>query len=533
MQCSWHYCIILCVCFDIYHSFSRTPHASSLSLNSDLISMIQRLQGDKLDDQRISPEPGSDPKSSSEDLRGAPHGKRSPGEMRQRSSTLDGHRKRRSDGHEHGSHRQLSNSKSIDTNNGHHHHHHYHRGRSAGGSRDRESRTTDRQREQYLKPPARGGLSSTKFSRTQSGSSISHNTTRPPKVAIRSLSPPAVMSYDYDMRERSNTSPPPPTSKPPPLPNNAKRLSGSRRMASNARWSGTSFKSTDSASSEDSLDGPRQVNYGPIGSDHIYVNRDVRPEQPRFFPRAHPNDAPIYMNSGVQQQPQYQQQEWPKSYQKSRPGSSSKASSNSPPMPSPPTEYPHPLDNLVTEAYSNAPSSGSNNHQRKPSWPGKQSHPLQTSRGPQSSSAQSLSSYPWHNAHSRRYVYVVSVVLLVVSDIDTSCFLLHTSCMYIPYYCCITNKLIILFSFLPSFRTSAPSARTAAQRRELTENLELMEAGTILVEREIEEYRQRLSMSDGGSSNSSEQLRTPLSPTTHTLILPDDTDTSTQRETFV
>jgi hypothetical protein len=68
-----------------------------------------------------------------------------------------------------------------------------------------------------------------------------------------------------------------------------------------------------------------------------------------------------------------------------------------------------------------------------------------------------------------------------------------------------------------------------------------MQAGDQLVKKEIDDFHHnRNSMaSDGGSSNSSDQYgrpRTPLSPTTHTLILPDDSadvPSAQQLETFV
>lgn len=64
------------------------------------------------------------------------------------------------------------------------------------------------------------------------------------------------------------------------------------------------------------------------------------------------------------------------------------------------------------------------------------------------------------------------------------------------------------------------------------ENPQLMQAGDQLVQQEIEEYR-RHSSSDAGSPTSSGP-RTPLSPTTHTLILGEETDAlNHQRETFV
>lgn len=62
------------------------------------------------------------------------------------------------------------------------------------------------------------------------------------------------------------------------------------------------------------------------------------------------------------------------------------------------------------------------------------------------------------------------------------------------------------------------------------DNPELLQAGDQLVQQEIEEYR-RNSSSDAGSTTSSGP-RTPLSPTTHTLLA-DEPDLNHQRETFV
>ena len=62
------------------------------------------------------------------------------------------------------------------------------------------------------------------------------------------------------------------------------------------------------------------------------------------------------------------------------------------------------------------------------------------------------------------------------------------------------------------------------------ENPELMQAGDQIVQQDIEEYR-RNSSSDAGSPTSSGP-RTPLSPTTHTLLT-EEPDLSVQRETFV
>ena len=72
--------------------------------------------------------------------------------------------------------------------------------------------------------------------------------------------------------------------------------------------------------------------------------------------------------------------------------------------------------------------------------------------------------------------------------------------------------------------------RTAAERRELMEDPQLMQAGDQLVRQEIAEYR-RNSSSEGAASSNPSSPHTPLSPTTHTLTLAEDPNH--QRETFV
>lgn len=64
-------------------------------------------------------------------------------------------------------------------------------------------------------------------------------------------------------------------------------------------------------------------------------------------------------------------------------------------------------------------------------------------------------------------------------------------------------------------------------RRNLTEDTELLRAGDLLVQREIEQFNK--ASSDSGS----ETYRTPLSPTTHMLVVPDDDSPHHQHETFV
>lgn len=87
--------------------------------------------------------------------------------------------------------------------------------------------------------------------------------------------------------------------------------------------------------------------------------------------------------------------------------------------------------------------------------------------------------------------------------------------------------------YLCFIRYTQQQPRTAAQRHHLTQNPELMQTGDKLVQKEIDDYRHNqltFSYSSDGSNTSAEQ-RAPLSPTTHTLLLPEDTDG--QRETFV
>lgn len=361
--------------------------------------MIGRLQGDTLSDQKTSPSPRTTPEPAGVTPNTSPsdqQGKHSPGEVRHRSHS---HSKKRS-GSAQNSHRTLTGSKSIDpdAHRGHQHGggHKGDRDRSRSSGRSRGDGEEKRSRhDHFLKP-------STQFSRTQSGSSITSSHSKSPELPPkRALSPPAAVNRpitDYEKHVHNNTtSPPPPQSKPPPLPSGVQRMSGSRRMASDARWSNASFRSTDSASSEDS-DLPRHARvYHGQYPDHTYVNRgwaqqqqqgNSQTEQPRYFPKAYADQSgsqsqdsgPMYVNT--------------RSYQRSRP-SSSKAGSNSPPMPSPPSETPHPLDSMVNEAYLTAPSGVAG--QRKTS------HPLQNSlsRGAMTASGTQLSSYPWHNAQRR------------------------------------------------------------------------------------------------------------------------------------
>ena len=123
---------------------------------------------------------------------------------------------------------------------------------------------------------------------------------------------------------------------------------------------------------------------------------------------------------------------------------------------------------------------------------------------------------------------VAHILLLraCMSFLLSSCF---AECVFISWKE-DTLKRIILFPFSPSSKCrkpSQPSHSTAAARRILTENQELMQAGERLMQREIDEYHRQ-----GFEEGASEQHKTPLSPTTHTLVLPEDSPNH-QRETFV
>ena len=161
--------------------------------------------------------------------------------------------------------------------------------------------------------------------------------------------------------------------------------------------------------------------------DHTYVNRGWAQQQgnssqtdlPRFFPKAYADQSgsqsqdsgPMYVNT--------------RSYNRSRP-SSSKAGSNSPPMPPPPSDNLHPLDSMVSEAYLTAPSGVGGSRMT--------SHPLQNSlsRGAMTASGTQLSSYPWHNAQRRLVCVCVCVCVCVRAHIHV--FLSACACgvRYIP-----------------------------------------------------------------------------------------------------
>ena len=234
----------------------------------------------------------------------------------------------------------------------------------------------------------------------------------------RSLSPPASSSVGsaQDLLRSQNLSPPPPTSKPPPLPFHAKRP-GPQRVSqpppASARWSGVSFKSTDSASSEDSLTAdlprhPRQHGGSLEGGLEGRPGTSSNPSTPggggvQFFPRAH---TPIQPTQSLPFGMANQHQEKVKSYQQTRPISAR--------VPQQGGDSPDGAKNAYNGGMPGSSSSAGNlavtsaQHTRKTSWQGKPmdysnaSHPLQmsVSRGHSQSIGSTLSSYPWHSAHS-------------------------------------------------------------------------------------------------------------------------------------
>lgn len=318
----------------------------------DLFSKIATLQSDTLSDQRSSttphttPEPeGRTPPSSESGFWTHSHDdllKRSPGESRKRASSTG----KRPSSNTDLSHKMLTVSKSIGVLN---------------HGTDKRHRDDQRYHNHYA--------SKLQFKRVQSGSSISNTQKAIHRSTNRSVSPPASIGYDEGRR----TSPPPPTTKPPPLPMDAKRS----RANHNTRWPNSS--KTDSVSSEDS--DPNRGRHRHLrhnnSSEHIYENR--MGEGPQFFPQAHPNqDGPVYVNTGAQERH--------RSYAKNRPVHLSSLSkekhsrSRASMMPSPPRDDAHPLDNFVTEAYTQRKSGHSGQKKQVPA------------------TNQPLTNYPWHHA---------------------------------------------------------------------------------------------------------------------------------------
>ena len=397
---------------------------------ADLFSMIERLTTDTLDDQRTSPTPNTTPEpgqhreteanvshpksqsSSDSDLNKrqqqkhqhrSPLKKTSPPSAELEHKTTSHTSKRRSSTH---AKKRMSASKSSEQLL-----EKEHEGERRGGKGE-------------LLPPTHPALSRSKFGRTQSGVVISN--TMSTTAEQRSFSPPANLNSNVgnslDMRDRSLSSPPPPLSRPPPLPSNyanqQQRRVHLRKMSSPAgithqRLSAGSFNSTGSEDSITTEYNSNPTTSGQQSQEHLYVNRDNRSvsvgsmDVPNFFPNAFPtmergqhtrlgytisNPGPIYVNSSVQD----------KTKSKSMPHHQSQTMNSSNGSRE---EYHQRLDNFVSQAYSNAPSTGSSGHSRQLSAPGRQleagtaTHPLQKSvRG----TGTAFSSYPWHNAYPQR-----------------------------------------------------------------------------------------------------------------------------------
>ncbi len=385
----------------------------------DLFSMIARLSGDKLDDQSVSPTPPTPEQSGDEQSKRPLSGEPGylPSETRKRSQTQG----RASGGGRSGksSHRPLTSSKSTDSIDCPTGAVHY----QQNSSRDRQAGHNHHTSSHLRPPPAAAnsssssfGSDSAQFSRTQSGSSVnsgrnsSHGSSTSPTSTSglgshhRSLSPPG-SSYDsYPSRARGTVSPPPPTSKPPPLPAHVKKYSGTQNMQQTSRWS---FRSTDSASSEDSLtaDIPSHPKPYSSGGHHSRISNDHSGQG--GYPGSAGNSVQHHQHQQAIRQPHssgigYQSTDYPR----------------------------HSLDNMVQEAYRNIPSgqtvgggadsAGKNEHQpvaRKSSYTGHAggraadcstaSHPLQTSvsKGHSQSVGGSLSSH--HHQHPRRSVHTL------------------------------------------------------------------------------------------------------------------------------
>jgi len=379
---------------------------------TDLIFMIERLATDKLDDQRTSPTPNTTPEpglhksqSSSDGDVCKPHLHRkhktsspSSGEFEQKSGH---HSKRRSGSH---SKKRMPASRSSD--------------QLEMEVKSYKEKENERERGGERVPPTHPGIARSKFSRTQSGGVIS-SATKYTAPQQRSFSPPAKISTsgagNFDalqQRGRSLTSPPPPVSKPPPLPGNIghqRKMSNPTGMFPHHHSSAGSTESDGSLTTEYSSRNFEPPNTrGQQPQEHLYVNRSTRSISagsidvpPRYFPGAYPTaesrhhpqlgyststPGPVYMNSTVPTQ-KARSASMPRQSVRREPGSREEY-------------HQHPLDNFVSQAYSNAPSTG-NGHVRQVSLPSRQleqgtaPHPLHnTVRGP----GPSYSNYPWHNA---------------------------------------------------------------------------------------------------------------------------------------
>ena len=338
--------------------------------------MIFRLSNDQLREQRTSPTPHTTPEPGNyKELSDSKSHSSSDGEQKKRPQQKSS--PSRSGGRPEGGHGLRVQRKRPST----HEKKQVEISKSTGHLLEQDGKEPQQSQKDSLRPRAQTHHQSRlAFSRTRSGVAIS-NTAKPVTNPPRSFSPPA------DLSQRDNTAPPPPSSKPPPLPTSVSHM---HRYYANAR---------DTRSSS-------------VGTN----------EAPRFFPGAYPSQErvhqplgpsisiPLYANTtGTLEK----QRSSSMSYagQNQRRGHSPHGS-NSPPVAG---EYQHALDNIVRDAYSNAPSTGvstGNAHHRQASWPnrvvesGPGSHPLQTAVRGHTQSGTAISSYPWHQAHPRRSVIV-------------------------------------------------------------------------------------------------------------------------------
>ena len=260
----------------------------------DLFSMIQRLAGDTLVDQRTSPTPRNTPEP----------GQLSPGalppELQQRS-------------HSHSSSFRSSRLSSH----------------SSDSSPETRSKMMGRQKKPLAaslsigrigaerRSPGKDG--SRKFKRTQSGAAVSQRQRHSPDNAKRSYSPPAVNSC----RKPTSLSPPPPATHPPPLPSTFhQHLQQSQAIP------------TRQPRAREELYQESQYASGVIGS-----------QPPKYFPRAYPTDPLSLGNSAYGSFPEMLNRRGGKPSTRHSPSS-------------PNGDPAHPLDSFVNEANTALPSSG-------------------------------------------------------------------------------------------------------------------------------------------------------------------------------
>ena len=365
--------------------------------------MIERLSSDTLKDQRISPNQSGSDHPSSEELN-------FPGESRKRSLTLSEGKNAAPFSSIH--HRPLTNSRSTDSINcpgpAVHMHQQQHQGQhllhpSSSSSSSSSTHHTPQQGHRERRgnhhsssSNSGGGRGMAAHLRPSSSSLGSDNhgipgnspsgSSQSTSSHHRSLSPPNT-AWSSSHKGHSN-SPPSPTSNPISISSHIKRLSGPRGNQLTSRWSGSSVRSTDSASSEDSL-----------SADVPGQGRDMRSlsvgmqlpnmEQPHYLRRGQVpgtslsnNNITMDKNNGKG----YQQQGKPVNMGAGRGGSFLSNSLDS---------YNHPGSNPGNLAVGDQLS-------RKSGWQANAVHPLQTSvtRGHSMSTGANLAAQHYRAAHT-------------------------------------------------------------------------------------------------------------------------------------